>query len=946
MPLLSPGRRKAGPGSAVLAALTVLLLSGTALWSAEATIEKIEVRGLRRMTMDAFVFASGLKVGQPYDEEEIRRAFRRLWARGLFSDLKVDVEDGETGKVVIFTAAERPIIVSIDYEQAKAITRANIEDRFKERKLELSVGKPLDRRLVHRAEDTIRDLLGEKGYLDATVRADIQSPTDSTRAVKFAIRQGPRTRIRKIEFVGNTTFSDRKLRGEMKLTKEYSWLTAMSGKAVYYPMKYDQDIEKVRDLYQNSGYLDVDIKPPQVEVLSTKKQKKQKSGQEPAPRPGEPEEIPAPADTPHLPSTAEPAPSSATGEPVAEGAAGEAPAERPEAPPEASSVHAAPEPAPAAPPEGETEKERKRREKREEEARKAEEKKEEKEGRRWVFLTVRINEGPQYRTGEIHSSGNTIFTDKEIVRRIPLRTGDILNRGLLDLGVDALRSAYGEKGYIYANIGRNVEKKEGNVADVTIDIREDKPFRVDRIEFEGNTTTRDEVIRREMRLNEGDLLNRRRLDVSAYKVNQLGYIVPVDEPLIEPIPGTDRARIRVRTEERGRNEIQVGGGYSGQDGFFFAGSFSTRNFLGRGETVGVSAQLGGRSSRYSLSFTEPWFLGKPVVAGFSIFRRDTEFAEDSTRSGAGGSLLLGRRIGDFTTIQGTYAFETINFTDRSVNYTTGQQVDTETDTRIGSVTPSITYNTVNNPLRPTRGRSLQVSMALAGEYLGGDNNYVKPVVAWTQYLPMTKRTYFGLHVEAGGLTSYGGGAPLAGDILSLPRFERFYIGGDMIGPRVFETRTISPIRYVSRNGEQIARSLDEISKVKKRDVFGRKIRSCKKFDFIKDEITSPGGGTQRGYFFCDPSLELIGGDRYLLTQFEYDITSAGPFVFGTFLDVGTVLAEDQTWGIRDPRVSAGVETRIYLPVFGAPLRFIWGVPVREEPFDQTSSFQFSIGSSF
>ena len=933
-----PRRRKAGSPSALLAVLTVWLVSASALWSSSATIEKIEVRGLRRMTSDAFVFASGLKAGQPYDEEEVRRAFRRLWDRGLFSDLKADVEDGTTGKVIVFTAAERAIIVSIDYDEVKAITKTNIEDRFKERKLELSVGKPLDRRLIHRAEETIRDLLGEKGYLDATVHAEVRSPTDSTRSVKFSIRQGPRTRIKKIEFVGNSTFSDRKLRKTMKLTKEYSWLTAMSGKAVYYPLKYDQDIEKIRDLYQNDGYLDVDIKPPQVKIQAADK----KAGEAAAP---EPETQPVPAVEDAAPGAASGTAPGPVGLPVPPPEPG-APAAQPPEPGAPAAQPPEQEPPPPAPPPDETEKQRKRREKQEDKARKQSEKKEEKAGRGWVYLTVRVNEGPQYRTGEIQSTGNTVFTDGEILRRIPLRRGDVLSRGLLDLGVEALRSAYGEKGYIYANIGRNVEKKEGNVANVTIDIREDRPFRVDRIEFEGNTATRDEVLRREVRLSEGDLLNRRRLDVSVYKLNQLGYISPVEDPIIEPIPGTDRARIRIRTEEKGRNEIQIGGGYSGQEGFFFAGSFATRNFLGRGENLGLSAQIGGSSSRYTLSFTEPWFLGKPVVLGFSIFRRDLQFAQQSTQSGTGGSIVLGRRIGDFWSLQGTYSFETIKFTDRSENFLTGREIDTVTDTQVGAITPSIVYNTVNNPLRPTRGRSIALSATLAGNYLGGENDFYKPIAVGIQFIPISKRTFLGLHVGVGGVSPYGNSPGLEGEILNLPRFERFFIGGDIGGPRVFETRTISPIRFVSRDGGAIAENRSDISTVTGRNVFGKKVRSCPEFDFTLDTISSPTNGTQKGYFICNPSQQLIGGNRYLLTQLEYDISVGGPFVFGVFLDAGTVLAEDQGWGFYGARVSAGVETRIYLPVFGAPLRFIWGVPIHKEPYDSTSSFTFSIGTSF
>ena len=889
-----------------LCALLVVLIAATCAWALAAgtKIEKIEVRGLRRMTVDAFIFASGLKVGQDLDPEEVRRAFRRLWDRGLFSDLKAEVEEGETGKIVIFTATERPVIVSVDYEQVRAITRSNIEDRFKERNVDLAVGKPLDRRLIHRAEDTIRDLLGEKGYLDAAVRAQIDSPSEFSSAVRFKIQQGPRTRIKKIRFVGNKAFSERKLKGAMRLTKEHSWLASIAGKDIYFPLKYDQDIEKVRDLYQNAGYLDVDIKPPQVDIRPKKDRGKQE-GQTGAPEPSGATQV-----GPQQPSAVSP----------------------PAVPPAAA----------VAPPPGETDKQRVKRERREEKRRKAAIKRAEKAGRKWVYLTVRVHEGPQYRLGEIKTTGNTIFTDKQVLdtfQRLPLRSGDILNRGVLDAGVDVLRARYGEKGYLYASIGRNVEKKEGNVADVTIDVREDRAYYIDRIEFEGNTTTRDEVLRREMRLNEGDLLNKRKLDLSVYKLNQLSYNVPAEEPIIEPVPGTDRARVRVRTEERGRNEITVGGGYSGVEGFFFQGSFSTRNFLGRGQSLGVSWQLGGRITRYVLAFTEPYFLGRPVELGFRVFNQDVLFAQNATRSGSGGSIVLGRRFGDFWSASVGYSFESIRFTDRGLSLTTGSVPGTTvTNTSVGSINPSISHNTINNLFRPTRGSLFQFSSTIAGRYLGGDNSFYKPDFQATRYVPLTRRTYFGLHGAVGLVSPYGQGATFGGQVLGIPRFERFFLGGEYLGPRVFETRSISPIRFVNRDGTEIARSVSDIITFEGRDVFGHRIeKSCREeFDFTPNDGRCANGLRQA----------LIGGDRYFLSQLEYDISTSGPFVFGLFLDAGNVLAEDQGWGFDGIRVSTGIETRIYLPVFGAPLRFIYGFPLKKQPFDTTTSFQFSIGSSF
>ncbi len=883
------GRRGLRVRAPLVLALLISALMAPAVWAADGgTIESVEVRGLKRMTKDAFVFASGLRAGQPYSEAAVRDAFRRLWERGLFSDLRADAEQGRTGTIVIFTVTERPVIVSLEYDEVRAITRTNIDDRFKERGVDLAIGRPVDRRLIARARETIRDLLGEKGYLDATVTAEITPVSDQSSAVRFRIRQGARTRIHDIDFIGNTVFSDHKLKSAMKLTREHSIFTSINGKDIYFPAKYDQDIEKVRELYQNLGYLDVEIRPAQLEI------------RESGVKEGE-----TPSDTVVSP-------------PV-------------ELPP-------APEPAPI--PDDETGKEREKRLKEEEKAHKKANKEAEKaEGKRrkWVYLTVRVAEGTQYRLGEITTTGNTVFADDQVIRSIPIQSGWVLNRAMLDAGIENLRIAYGDRGYIYASIGRSVQKREGNIADVKIDIREDRPYIVDRIEFQGNVTTRDEVLRREMRLSEGGLISKRKLDLSVFKLNQLGFIGPTEDPILEPIPGTDRVRVLVRTEEKGRNEIQVGGGYSGTAGFFFAGSYSTRNFLGRGEILGVSMQVGGSSNRYTLSFTEPYFLGKPITAGFSIFRRDVDFAQNANQSGRGLSLILGRRLGDFTLLQGVYSFETVNFTEAQPAFDS-QGSQNQAHTRVGSLTPIFSYDRINNPFRPTAGMAFSVSSQIAGRYLGGDNSYTKPLIRGTKYLPLTKKTYFGVHAEFGGLALIGNALVESGNVLGIPRFERYYLGGDQVGPRVFETRTLSPIRFISVDGTRIEADRDKLVRYKGRDIFGRKIEVfCdERFDFTPGDSRCTGG--------LRPLL--VGADRYGLGQFEYAFSAGGPFVLAAFVDVAMFGAEDTGWDPNELRASVGLEARIFLPVFQAPLRFIFGRSIQDREFDTTNNFQFSIGQSF
>ena len=554
---------------------------------------------------------------------------------------------------------------------------------------------------------------------------------------------------------------------------------------------------------------------------------------------------------------------------------------------------------------------------------------------------MKVKEGPQYRLGEIKVTGNTVFTDREIRQRVVLIPGMIVNDVLLQASTDRIRTEYANRGYIYALVTRSVTRHEGNIADVTIEIDEDKAYKADRIDFEGNSVTRDAVLRREMRLSEGDLLSRNRLDLSGYKIQQLGFVKPDPDPYIEPVEGTANAKIRVKIEEQGRNEIQVGGGYSPSEGLFFQGSYSTRNFLGRGEIVSVSMQLGGISKRYALSFQEPWFMGKPYTLGVSVFRRDYQYATNQNQTGNGASVLVGRQLTDFSHAQMLLSFESVTYSDSNVR--PADNISATSTTKIGSVTPTYSYDRVDNPFRPTHGRSIYISSQIAGSVLLGSNDFWKPMVNITQYLPAIRRSFFGLHASFGYIVPYGSGAaPGSGQILDIPTFERFFIGGDMLGPRVFQTRSISPIEFVSRDGMHITQDRNDIVRYKRvtdpsSPLYGHKFQVyCDlRYDF------SPTDG------LCNAlSLQRIGGSRFLLGQFEFAVPIAQPVTLAFFLDAGTAYAENQKINFDIMRVSTGVELRIFLPVFQAPIRFILGQPLRQAPGDATNNFQFSIGTSF
>ena len=259
--------------------LVLALLLPVNTQAQQQTIELIDVQGLFRMTREAFLHALDLEVGDPYDRDLVLRRYKALWKLGLFEEITLEGETGAGGgMVLVLKVKERPVLTSVTYEDSKAITRTEIDDRLKEKDVRLRLGKPLDPGLVSFAEAAIRDLLGEKGFLNAEVDTEIRTVTVSTRAVHFSITSGGKTRIRGIAFRGNEIFSDRKLKGQLKLTEERRWYWPWSAKNLYHPGKWDQDVAGVRGLYLNNGYLDVEVRPPVIEIREAKSGKQKKAG--------------------------------------------------------------------------------------------------------------------------------------------------------------------------------------------------------------------------------------------------------------------------------------------------------------------------------------------------------------------------------------------------------------------------------------------------------------------------------------------------------------------------------------------------------------------------------------------------------------------------------------------------------------------------------------------
>jgi len=905
------------------AAMMAMLGSAGLAFGEGEIIEKIVVDGNVRISTQALLSQIDVKEGAPYDEEALRKEFQRLWDLNLFDNIALEVRQGEKGKIVLWHVTDKPLVADVEYKDVKAFTATQIEERLADQKADIKRGSPLDYTRIRKAQETIEMLLGQKGYLDAEVKVEVKEVAPGQEAITFKARQGGKTKIKRIDFTGNTLFKDRQLKKMMKLTREHGLLTWAGSKTLYHPGKFDEDARIIRQAYMDRGYLDVEVKPEVVEVL-----------------PGEkPPRSPEKAEKRRL--KAEKAEAEAAKK--AAGAEAKQAARRAKQEAEAKEREA----------KGKPPRERKKKEAGSREPRTP---------KKWIFATVPIQEGPQYRVGTVSSEGNKVFTDAEVLARVPLQAGDIFNDSVVKGGLGRIQLDYGERGYFYVTANQVVDRSPAHVANLRIEINEERQYRINTLEFSGNTTTRDRVLRREMRVAEEDLFDLKRFRLGMRKINQLGYYQIADEAAIRPRTGENKVDIVIQGKESNRNEIQVGGGVSGLDGAFFSGSYATRNFLGRGEILQTYFQLGGRATRYSVSFIEPWFLGRPYTVGFSLFKRTTDYT-NFQQGGQGVSVQVGRLLGDFSRFDVTYLLEDVTYTDSGNN---------SSRSTTSSIVPVYTYDTRNNFFRPTRGFRFQLASEYAGGALGGSNYFFKPYATATYYLPSFRRHYIGLNASGGYVWGFGGRA--------VPTFERFFLGGER-SLRCFKSRTVTPSRSdLDLNGDgtinypedsdgdgilDVGEDVNSNGILDTEDLNGNgvldpgedlngngvldseDVDGNGRLDYAEDD--NGNGALDKGE---DTNGDGVygtvypGGDKFVQFNFEYIIPVGDTFEFLTFVDAGNAFDDYQKIDLTRLRLDYGLELRFYLPVFQAPLRFIYGFIQDPQPGEKASSFQFSIGTTF
>ncbi len=399
----------------------------------------------------------------------------------------------------------------------------------------------------------------------------------------------------------------------------------------------------------------------------------------------------------------------------------------------------------------------------------------------WIYLTFNVEEGPRFKIGTIDVSGDLITDKSTLIDLLSIRSEHYMNRAAIREDVLAITDYYAVQGYAFAEARPEMQKSpSGKRLDLNFKIDKGELVYINRIIIRGNNRTRDNVIRRELRVAEGGVFNSKALRESSQALQRLQFFDEVNitpQPTIEP----NRMNINIELKERSTGTFSIGAGYSSVDNIILMGSIAENNFMGRGDKLELSANVGGSSSRYNLGYTNPHVNDSPLSWGMDLFSTEREY-DDYTKDSTGGGIRLGYPLYEKWQIFGNYSYTDTDLSDidddasyiiqesAKIPITSAMQVTLARDTR-------------NKAFGATEGSKHVVSTKYAGGPFGGDAQFTKVEASTSWYFPLIWKTTFHFKGAAGQVWET--------EDDKLPVYDRFYLGG-INTVRGFEYGKISP----------------------------------------------------------------------------------------------------------------------------------------------------------
>ncbi|MBA3676311.1 MAG: outer membrane protein assembly factor BamA [Sphingosinicella sp.] len=658
------------------------------------TVRSIAVSGNQRLEPETVISYMQLRVGDAYDRESVDQALRDLLETELFADVTIGGVD--TGNIII-RVVENPVINRIVLEGNKRLKADKINPEIR-----LAPRQIFTRSKARADVARIIELYRRQGRFAAQVEPKIIQLDQNRVDVVFEISEGPKSKVRQINIIGNEAFPDSDLRGEM-YTQQARLTSFFSGNTSYDPDRLAADQQKLRQFYLTQGYADFRV----------------------------------------ISAVAELTPD-----------------------------------------------------------------------RRDFIITYVVEEGERYKFADVKvESEIRDFKSEDMQQLLPMKAGDWYNAKLIEDTVTSLNETAGLFGYAFADaqpdFSRDPEKK---TMSVTFKIAEAPRVYVERIDINGNTNTRDKVVRREFRLVEGDPFNSVRVKRSRDRIQSLGFFQ--DNLEIEQTEGSapDRVILTTNLEERSTGELQLSAGFSSLERFLINASIQQRNFMGKGQVVRASVNYSTYSKSVELGFTEPYLFDRNIALGFDVYRRDfnsfnfinndrnTTYEQVTT----GGQLRAGFPVTEYVSMAVRYGLNHDKVTlDEDLFFSdpdgagplpavcdpliAGRYLCESIGTNIvSSVGYSLEYNTLNNRLRPTRGQRALIHQDFAG--LGGSIHYLRTRASAAKYWNIGRGFIFSANVEGGYVHSFDDSEGSGQDPVRL--IDRFFLGEPQM--RGFDIRGIGP----------------------------------------------------------------------------------------------------------------------------------------------------------
>lgn len=740
------------------------------------TVKALDVRGNRTVSTLAILAKVKSQIGQPVSSAILNEDLKRLYGLGFFTDVRIEQEDFEDGLKIVFLVTEKPVLSEIRIEGNRKINKNDVK-----KEMQSAIGDFVDQKRVRDDVEAVKRLYEKKGFSEARVESSLDTDPNTNQAIlRVLVDEGSKVRITHIDVAGNQFLKPGQIVGRMKTRAKsfFGWFHSGYLKEE----ELDEDIERVKDLYDENGFSDAEI------VMET---------------------VPV------------------------ENSDGD------------------------------------------------------------IVLKVKITEGKRYLVGDIDLKGHSVLKPEQILKALQMTAGKPFSRRGLRLDVASIQDLYFENGYLSAQIrSESVYNDQTDKVDVRYSITENELTFVDRVRVQGNTKTKDIVIRRELRAFPGESFSGARLKRSKERLYNLGFFEDVrfdTEP--GSLPNTRDLVVSVKEAKTG--EFSFGGGYSSIDSVIGFVQVRQKNFdwqnwksfTGAGQDFLLRLEGGSVRTNAELSFTEPWVFGYPYSFGFDVYRREFNRSGNAgyffDQRKTGFDLRLGKEFTEYDSALLMYKLEEVKISDVQEGASQALR-DEEGKNTTSSTALTLTHDERDNRFNPTKGYLLSGTGELAGGPFGGDKDFWKLDGIASTYFAHLESFVLELKLRAGVVDEYD-------DSVRVPIYERFYLGGANT-IRGYRERRIGP-RDTGNN-------------------------------------------------------EPIGGESYWVTNFEETFPIVPGLMKGAvFYDVGSLSDDAGDLGGGTVYSGVGVGVRIKTPI--GPVKLDMGYPLDDiEGEKKQVRFYFNISQGF